>query len=222
MAVLAARSATGDAMTQPWALSGFHAASPWLHLPYAAIYLAAIIEGEVVFAAASVLVSAGTLHAWPVIIAGALGAATGDQFYFYLLRGRVDSWLCRIRPIASRRAAIVSRVHRHENLMVFAVRFAPGLRIAIAAACAYAKVSPLRFSMLNLTAAFAWALSLFAFVTWGGPAALARFGINRTWSAIIAGIAIVAFGWWLSRRSAMPTARGSTPDAMLDDKTKAE
>jgi membrane protein DedA with SNARE-associated domain len=168
-------------------------------LPYAAIYLAAMIEGELVFAAAAVMVSAGTLEAWPVIVAGALGAATGDQLYFYALRGRLDSWLCRVRPIAARRAAIVERVTRHETAMIVALRFAPGLRIAIAAACAYAKVSPLRFSTLNVLAAFAWAAGLLAFVTRGGPAALSRFGLGRTPGAIIAGLAIVGFGWWLGR-----------------------
>ena len=201
IAVLGARSAPRDTVGQAWAVAGFHLQSPWLALPYAAIYLAAMVEGEVVFATAAVMVSAGALHAWPVIVAGALGAATGDQFYFYLLRGRLDSWLCRIRPIAARRAAIVARVHRHENLMVLALRFAPGLRIAIAAACAYAKVSPLRFSTLNVVAAFVWAISLFAFITWGGPAALERIGLGRTSSAIFAGAAIVLFGWWLSRKT---------------------
>ena len=59
---------------------------------YGGICAAAAIEGEVVFIAASVLVAAGKLSAAGVIVAGALGAAAGDQFYFYLLRGRVDGW----------------------------------------------------------------------------------------------------------------------------------
>ena len=170
-------------------------------LPYAGIYFAAMLEGEIVFATAAVMVSTGTLQAWPVILAGALGAATGDQFYFYLLRGRLDSWLSRLRPIAARRAAIVARVTRNENAMIVALRFAPGLRICIAAACAYAKVSPVRFSVLNIASAFVWATALLAFVTRGGPAALSRFGLGRTSAAILAGATIVMFGWWLGRQT---------------------
>jgi membrane protein DedA with SNARE-associated domain len=151
-----------------------------------------------VVVAAAVMVAAGTLHAWPVVVAGALGAATGDQLYFYALRGRVDSWLGRVRPIAARRDAIVARVRRHESLMILALRFAPGLRIANAAACAYARVSPVLFSALNTTSAFAWALALFALVARGGPSVLSRFGVAPAWGAVVPGVLVLAFAWWLS------------------------
>jgi len=105
-------------------------------LAYAAVFVAAIIEGEVMFIAASVLVAAGKLNAIEVMTFGALGAATGDQLYFYAFRGRIAGWLTRSRTIAARHAAIVSRVRRHQSLMVLAIRFLPGLRIAITAACA--------------------------------------------------------------------------------------
>jgi membrane protein DedA with SNARE-associated domain len=168
-------------------------------LAYAAIYLAAIIEGEVVFVAASVLVASGQLGHLPVLVAGALGAATGDQIYFYALRGRVAGWLSRFRPIAARQEAIVTRVHRHRSLMILALRFAPGLRITIAAACAYARVPPLQFSLLNLGAAFAWATLLLTLVTRVGPAVLEEVGLNGIWGAVGPAVLIVLFGWWLGR-----------------------
>jgi membrane protein DedA with SNARE-associated domain len=168
-------------------------------LAYAAIYLAAIIEGEVVFVAASVLVASGQLAHIPVLVAGALGAATGDQLYFYALRGRLAGWLTRFRPIAARREAIVTRVRRHRSLMILALRFAPGLRIAIAAACAYARVPPLLFSVLNLGAAFVWATLLLALVSRVGPAALGRVGLSGIWGAVVPAVMIVLFGWWLGR-----------------------
>ena len=168
-------------------------------LAYAAIYLAAIVEGEVVFVAASVLVASGQLGHLPVLVAGALGAATGDQMYFYALRGRLAGWLARLPPVAARREAIVTRVQRHRSLMILALRFAPGLRIAIAAACAYAEVPPLQFSALNLAAAFAWAAVLLAFVSRIGPDALRHVGLVGIWGAVVPGVLIVLFGWWLGR-----------------------
>jgi membrane protein DedA with SNARE-associated domain len=168
-------------------------------LAYAAIYLAAIVEGEAVFVAASVLVASGHLARLPVLMAGALGAATGDQMYFYALRGRLAGWLARVRPIASRQSAIVARVHRHRSLMILAVRFAPGLRITIAAACAYARVPRVQFSVLNLIAAFAWAASLLALVSHVGPGALECVGVRGLWGAIVPAVLIVLFGWWLGR-----------------------
>lgn len=168
-------------------------------LAYAVIYLAAIVEGEVIFVAASVLVASGQLGHLPVLVAGALGAATGDQMYFYAFRGRIAGWLTRFRPIAARRASVVARVQRHRALMILALRFAPGLRIAIAAACAYAGVPPLQFSTLNLIAAFAWATLLLTLVSRAGPAALGYIGLRGLWGAIVPAGLIVLFGWWLGR-----------------------
>jgi membrane protein DedA with SNARE-associated domain len=79
-------------------------------LAYVAVYVAAMVEGEVMFIAASVLVAAGKLNPLAVMTFGALGAATGDQLYFYLFRGRVAGWLTRSRAIARRHAAIMARV----------------------------------------------------------------------------------------------------------------
>jgi membrane protein DedA with SNARE-associated domain len=168
-------------------------------LAYAAVYLAAIVEGEIVFIAAAVLVAAGKLNPLAVVIVGALGAATGDQIWFYALRGRLAGWLTRVRPVAARQASIVTRVQRHQSLMILAIRFAPGLRIAIAAACAYAKVSPLRFSVLNLIAAFAWAVVILTIVSSIGPAALQHAGVRGIWGAVVPGVLIILFGWWLGR-----------------------
>ena len=116
---------------------------------FAAIYAAAAVEGEIVFVAASVLVASGTINPALVLVAGALGAATGDQFFFYALRANAQRWGSRIPGLSSRRDVIVARVRRHQIGMILAVRFAPGLRIAIAAACALAGVQPLRFTVLN-------------------------------------------------------------------------
>ena len=71
-------------------------------LIYFGIFIAAIIEGEITFVAAATLVSQGQLDPFGVIAAGATGAALGDQFYFYLLRGRLSGWLDRYPTIARR------------------------------------------------------------------------------------------------------------------------
>ena len=168
-------------------------------LAYGAIYLAAIVEGEIVFVAAAVLVSSGQLEMLPVLVAGALGAATGDQAYFYVFRGRVEGWLARFRPVAARREIIAARVSRHRSLMILSLRFAPGLRIAIAAACAYARVPALQFSTLNLISAFVWAAALLSLITWIGPATLEHVGLRGIWSALVPAVLVVLFGWWLGR-----------------------
>ena len=125
-------------------------------LVYASIYIAAILEGEIYYSKVCADAIAGRL-AWPlVLVCGALGGATGDQLWFYVLRGRLG-WLDRYPRLARYHESVRARVSANENLVVLASRFLPGLRTAIPIACAYAGVGPLRFSLLNLISAFAWA-----------------------------------------------------------------
>lgn len=173
-------------------------------LVYGAVYIAALLEGEITFVTASLLVAAGQLSAVPVVVAGALGATTGDQFFFYLFRGRIHSWVGRIRLIASRHTAITTRVRRHQVPMILALRFAPGLRITIAAACAYAHVRPVKFSAFNMLSAFAWAGLLMLLVTKIGPNVLDRIGLHGLWGAVVPALLVVLFAWWLGRELKHP------------------
>jgi membrane protein DedA with SNARE-associated domain len=177
-------------------------------LAYAAVFVSAIVEGEIVFISASVLVAAGRLDPWAVMLFGALGAATGDQIIFYALRGRIAGWFTRSRAVASRHTAIVARVRRHQSLMILAIRFAPGLRIAITAACAYGEISPLRFTSLNLVGAFLWAAVLLTLVSRVGPGALHYAGITGVWGAVVPAAVLILFGWWVSR--ALPAASSTS------------
>src|SRR5437879_5260994 len=105
--------------------------------PYLAVFVAAILEGEVVFVGASILVSLGELNAFGVFAAAALGGSTGDQFFFYALRSGLRRWLVRFRALANAQQQLETFVGRHSTILILACRFLPGLRIAIPAACAY-------------------------------------------------------------------------------------
>src|SRR5262245_21973512 len=135
-------------------------------LPYLLIFVAAAVEGEIVFIGASIAVALGRLDAWSVLTAGALGGSAGDQFFFYGFRRGFGRWLERVPYLHRRQDAIVRRVSRHGGLLVASCRFLPGLRIAIAAACAYARVSPIRFSSLSVASSFLWAVSIMSLVAW--------------------------------------------------------
>jgi membrane protein DedA with SNARE-associated domain len=160
-------------------------------MPYAGIFAAAMIEGEVAFVIAATLVGRGYLDPIGVVIAGAAGASAGDQFYFYMLRGRLRRWLDRFETIARRGHRLAATVRQHQVPTVLLIRFAPGLRIALAAACAYSGVSPLRFSILNLVSAVCWAIGLLAIVAWLGPTYLSSLGISGWWSAVVPALIIV-------------------------------
>jgi undecaprenyl-diphosphatase len=161
--------------------------------PYYGVLVAAIVEGEVTYIAAAALVAHGQLHPVGVLVSGALGAAVGDQAYFYVFRRRLPRWIARYPSLERRTAPLIDRVRRHSSLMVLLIRFAPGLRVALAAACAWIDVPAVKFSVLNLVSAFVWAVALLAIVGWVGPTLLARYGLGGWRGAVLIGLVMLAF-----------------------------
>ena len=161
-------------------------------LPYCGVMIAAIVEGDIAYIGAATLVAQGQLNPLGVLVSGAVGAAIGDQAYFYAFRGRLPRWLARYPSLQRKAAPLVDRVRRHDSLMVLLIRFAPGLRIAIAAACAWVNVSPRKFSVLNLLSSFVWAFALLALVGWLGPTYLAQYGLGGWKGALAIGLVIFA------------------------------
>ena len=98
-------------------------------LSYLHIYVAAILEGEIYYSKVCADAVRGELF-WPAVLAcGALGGATGDQLWFYILRGRIH-WLDRYAWMARYRDSVMSRVQSNETGLVLVSRFLPGLRTA--------------------------------------------------------------------------------------------
>src|SRR5436190_10160576 len=96
-------------------------------LAYLGVFVAAAVEGETVFVVASIAVATGSLNYWGVLVAGALGASTGDQFFFYAFRWPMRHWLDRIPGLRRRREAIASRIRRHAISLAASCRFLSGL-----------------------------------------------------------------------------------------------
>lgn len=97
--------------------------------------------------------------------------------------------------------------------MALSSRFLPGLRIAIPAACAYADMPALRFSVLNLISAFAWASAIMGVAVWGGPSVLATIGLKGWWQIALPFAILLLFSFWLSRLSSKIAREGPTLSA---------
>ena len=179
-------------------------------LVYLSIFIAAILEGEIYYIAMCVAAGAGKLRWEGVLIAGALGGSAGDQFWFYLLRGRIH-WLDRYKWMARHRDAVVHRVKANQDLIVLLCRFLPGLRTAIPIACAYAGMRPLRFSALDLVSAFAWAGAIMLVVVKLGPNAMNALGLKGWWGALVPAVLVLAV-LPLARTAAK--AAGGAPDSL--------
>jgi membrane protein DedA with SNARE-associated domain len=160
-------------------------------LAYLGVFIAAAVEGEAVFVAASLAVATGGLSFAGVLVAGALGASTGDQFFFFAFRGPMRHWLDRVPSLRRRGDAVAAKVRRHSILLAASCRFLPGLRIAIPVACAGAGVSPLIFSPISVLASFVWAAAILTLVGSAGPAAMHNLGLARNWALGLSAIAVL-------------------------------
>ena len=168
-------------------------------IPYVGIFIAAILEGEVVYSAAVVAAVLGRLNPLGVLVSGWLGGWAGDQFWYYGARGPLRSWLNRLEKVAKRRRAIEERTRLHASKLILAVRFLPGLRIAIPVACAYAGISAIRFSGLSLSSAFARASSIMFAIRFIGFSSFSSFGLKAWWAPAIPAALVIVFFQWLSR-----------------------
>ena len=163
---------------------------------YLSIVFFAILEGEIYYSAMCARTVTGDLAWLPVMVAGAIGGAAGDQIWFYALRGRIH-WFDRYPRLARYRVRISAHLHAHETGIILVSRFLPGLRTAIPVACAYANVRPVKFSVLNLVSAFAWAGAIMLFVKLGSNT-LSAFGLNAWWGPLIPALLVILFFRWLS------------------------
>lgn len=197
--------------------------SSWVLLPYAGVFVAAIVEGEITYIAAAALVAEGVLNPIPVLVAGALGASAGDQAYFYLFRRRLSRWAGRYPAIQRAAAPFLVHVRRNDALVPMLIRFAPGLRIALAMACAWVDVPAAKFSLLNLLSSFVWAVLLLAGVAWLGPTFLERFGLGGWKGAVVVGLLLAGLLNVLAARERrryerLPPPAGSAADGSEPDK----
>jgi len=172
--------------------------------PYLGILAAAAIEGEVVYVSAVVMASLGRLDPVGVLLSGSVGGWAGDQFWFYAARGRLSSWLNKFENIARRRLAVQERMHHHAKKLILAVRFLPGLRIAIPLACAYSGISAAQFSGLSFVSALGWAGAIMVVIYWLGPTSLSALGIKAWWAPVIPAVIVILFFRWLSRAKSEP------------------
>src|SRR5262249_52660182 len=154
---------------------------------------AAAIEGEVVYVGAVVMATLGILNPFGVLLAGSVGGWAGDQFWFYAARGRLSSWLNKFENVAARRRLIQKRMHRHAHKLILAIRFLPGLRIAIPLACAYSGISPVEFSGLSFISALAWASAIMLVIRWLGPTSLSAVGLKGWWAPAIPAVIVILF-----------------------------
>ncbi|MEB0204307.1 DedA family protein [Pseudomonas sp. CCC3.1] len=135
---------------------------------YLAIFIGCLLEGETILILGGMAAHQHVLKLLPVIGYASLAGMLGDQLLFWV--GRYFG--ARLMPRLHRQQATIERVtqlvNQHPTVSVFSVRFLYGMRLVGPMVIGACKVSPLKFTCINLLGAVTWATVFASVGYWAG------------------------------------------------------
>jgi membrane protein DedA with SNARE-associated domain len=127
---------------------------------YWAVLIGTFAEGETVLVLGGFAAHRGYMVLPWVILAAFVGSLMGDQLFFYLGRKHTQ-WVLARRPSWKAR---IDRAHqlleRFRTLLILGFRFMYGLRTIIPFLIGMSSVSTRKFIILDVIAAFVWAVAV--------------------------------------------------------------
>ena len=135
---------------------------------YLAIFIGCLLEGETILILGGMAAHQHVLKLLPVIGYASLAGMLGDQLLFWA--GRYFG--ARIMPRLHKQQATIDRVtqlvNQHPTVSIFSVRFLYGMRLVGPMVIGACKVSPLKFTCINLLGAVTWATLFASAGYWAG------------------------------------------------------
>jgi len=175
---------------------------------YLAIFIGCLLEGETILILGGMAAHQHVLKLLPVIGYASLAGMLGDQLLFWI--GRYFG--ARLLPKLHKQKAAIDRVsqliNRYPTVSIFSVRFLYGMRLIGPMVIGASKVSPLKFTAINLLGAVVWA-TLFANAGyWAGEFLQRVFGDLKPYRlpialcviALMVGLGLIRH--WRSKRRA--------------------
>ncbi|MQT92470.1 DedA family protein [Pseudomonas helleri] len=135
---------------------------------YLAIFIGCLLEGETILILGGMAAHQHVLKLLPVIGYASLAGMLGDQLLFWT--GRYFG--ARLIPRFHKQQAGIDRVtqlvNQHPTVSIFSVRFLYGMRLVGPMVIGACKVSPLKFTVINLLGAVTWATLFASAGYWAG------------------------------------------------------
>jgi membrane protein DedA with SNARE-associated domain len=176
-------------------------------LGYLAVFVGALLEGEVTLLAAGFAAQQGLLDLSLVIGAGTFGAALGDQTWFLMGRWKGQALLARFRGLAAHGTRLRAVLNRHPAAAIVLVRFIYGLRSAGAVTMGATDIRVAKFAALNLLGAAVWAsLVSGGGYSFGSAGERLLLDVWQLQAVLLTTLAIAALSYWLRRRARLRTA----------------
>ncbi|MCB1740155.1 MAG: VTT domain-containing protein [Gammaproteobacteria bacterium] len=160
------------------------------------------VPSSVVLVGIGGLVGLGTLSFWPVFLATTAGAVAGDGVS-YLFGHRYRARLLDMWPFSRYRDLVASGQRffaRHGGKSVVIGRFIPGIKSVVPGIAGMMGMGFTRFTVLNVTSAFAWAGAHLLPGMSAGWAMLGLASISKRLAALVALLLILGLlSSWLAR-----------------------
>jgi membrane protein DedA with SNARE-associated domain len=125
---------------------------------YLAVFLGSLIEGESVILTAGFLASQGYLSLYKIILVSFVGTVIADQTLFFLGHWCGDWILDRFPSTQKPAKRAFQLLHKYNTFYILTFRFIYGIRIISPVIIGAARISFLRFAILNIIAAAIWAI----------------------------------------------------------------
>jgi membrane protein DedA with SNARE-associated domain len=160
---------------------------------YWAVFIGCLLEGETILILGGLAAHQTSLRLVDVILIATLGGMLGDQILFWT--GRYFG--PRILPRLHRQQATIDRVsgliERYPMASVFSVRFLYGMRLIGPLVIGASRLSPIRFSAINLLGAAVWATLFVMAGYWAGEALQNLLGNLKPYRLpIFIGVVVIA------------------------------
>ena len=124
---------------------------------YLAVFIGTLLEGETVLIAAGFAAHNGLLDLPVVLVVAIAGGVLGDQLAFLLGRWKGAKLLARFPSLARHGPRIHELLERYDVLLILAIRFLYGLRIAGPVVMGSSRIPLARFALFNVIGAVLWA-----------------------------------------------------------------
>lgn len=160
------------------------------------------VPASVVLVAAGTLIGMGKLPFAPIFLCASLGAVAGDAMSFWF--GQI--WKERVREVwpISRYTSLLDKgeafFRKHGGKSVFIGRFIPGVKSVIPGVAGMMGMSGIRFTIVNLVSAFAWAgAHIIPSIALGRGFDLARSANPRLAALLAVVLLVLVLAWYLTR-----------------------
>ncbi|MDR1236149.1 MAG: DedA family protein [Holosporaceae bacterium] len=125
---------------------------------YYAVFAFACIEGEIAVLTAGFLCKQGYMSLELVMLAAFLGTLITEQCLFFVGRIYGGKLLEKYPKFSKKSATVIEFLQKYDAAFIFGSRFIYGIRNVSPIIIGMAKITPLKFSSLNVPAALIWSI----------------------------------------------------------------